>query len=222
METKKSKNADLEKKRSAFFLVGLLICSSAVLMAFTWSTVTDPTIANVNHSNRLMEELVYEIPEEQEIPEEVEVTPPPPVLEQIIVVENNVEIDPFEFIVPEEIEEIPVDPPSFTPEPEPLVLVPDIEPKFKGGEVERVRYIQEHFVISDAAVELGCEGRVYVTFVVNKDGSISDVSLLRGVCDELDKEALRITRNMPDWNPGEQQGRKVKCRFEMGITVSIE
>lgn len=88
--------------------------------------------------------------------------------------------------------------------------VVDEQPSFRGGEKARMRYLVEAINYPDEAVDNGIEGVVFVQFVVEKDGSVSNVKLLRGVHDLLDEEALRVVSGMPSWNPGKVDGKPVR------------
>ena len=226
METKKSKSADLERRRGAFFSLGLVLGASLILMAFTYNSVSDNSTAQFHQSPGGLEAEPVPIPIDPPKPEPVkpEAAPPPPMIEDIEVVENEVEVEDFTFVDPEDLKE-PSEPEEFAIDPsEPFVEVPDVEPSFPGGEPARINYIQDNFHFEEVEMDLnmGCSGTVYVTFVVGSNGKISDIKLLRGVCDGIDAEVMRITKAMPDWIPGEQAGKKVKCRFTMRIALTNE
>jgi len=93
----------------------------------------------------------------------------------------------------------------------------EVEPTFPGGESAMMTWIQEHIEYPQLAVEMGEQGIVYVQFVVNKDGSIEKVKIMRGVSDALDDEAKRVVKRMPKWTPGEQAGKKVRVRYTLPI-----
>jgi TonB family protein len=92
---------------------------------------------------------------------------------------------------------------------EPIVDFADVEPEFPGGEAEMVKFIQTNVVYPETSREMGEQGTVYVQFVVNADGSISDVVVLKGVSELLDAEAVRLIKLMPNWTPGMQNGTPV-------------
>ena len=83
-------------------------------------------------------------------------------------------------------------------------------PQFPGGESGLQEYISSNLKYPQIAQENGIQGRVFVGYVVNKDGSVSDVKILRGVDPSLDKEALRIINSLPKWEPGKQNGIPVR------------
>lgn len=219
MELKKSKDADLESKRYVFRSIGLVMVSAVLLMAFTYNAAQDNTVAKVEEDSGLEEELVFELPPEEEIPEEEppEEAPPPPVIEDIEIVEDDEEVEDIDFsAMDEDIEEVPDEEPVEIVE-EPIADFAEVEPGFPGGEGAMMQWIQENIEYPQIAVEMGEQGIVYVQFVVNKDGSIEQVKIMRGVSDALDDEAKRVVKKMPKWTPGEQAGKKVRCRFTLPI-----
>jgi len=218
MELKKSKEANLEDKRIVFFFVGLVMVSAVVLMGFVYEKAVIPEKIVVQEDEGLGEELVFDIPEEEpEIEEEPETAPPPPVIEEIEIVEDDEEVEDIDFsAMDEEIEEVPDDEPEEIEE-EPIADFAEVEPAFPGGEGAMMEWIQKNIEYPQLAVEMGEQGIVYVQFVVNRDGSIEQVKIVRGVSDALDDEAKKVVKRMPKWTPGEQAGKKVRCRFTLPI-----
>ena len=97
----------------------------------------------------------------------------------------------------------------------------DPMPTFPGGDGKMMEWLSRNIMYPAVAEENGVQGRVIVGFVVGKDGSLSDVSILRSVDPELDKEALRVVKAMPRWNPGKQNGVPVPVRFSLPITFQL-
>ncbi|MCF8303614.1 MAG: M56 family metallopeptidase [Bacteroidales bacterium] len=100
------------------------------------------------------------------------------------------------------------------------ILVDD-RPEFKGGEKARMEYLKQNIEYPKEAQEKGIEGTVYVQFIVEEDGSISNVKLLRGIGGGCDEEALEVVKNMPDWKPGKKDGEPVRTQFNMPIQFSL-
>ena len=96
------------------------------------------------------------------------------------------------------------------------------QPLFPGGPAALMKYLSENTKYPVVAQENGVQGRVTVQFVVEKDGSISDVHVLRGVDPSLDKEAVRVTKSMPHWNPGMQNGGPVRVKFTLPVTFRLQ
>lgn len=96
------------------------------------------------------------------------------------------------------------------------------QPLFPGGPAALMKYLSEHTKYPVVAQENGVQGRVTVQFVVEKDGSISDVHVLRGVDPSLDKEAVRVVKSMPRWTPGKQNGSAVRVKYQVPVTFRLQ
>lgn len=94
-------------------------------------------------------------------------------------------------------------------------------PSFPGGEAAMMQYLRSSVKYPAKAQEKGLEGRVYVEFIVNKDGSISDASILKGAGQVLDEEALRVIMAMPNWVPGKQRGKLVRVKYRLPINFTL-
>ena len=98
---------------------------------------------------------------------------------------------------------------------------PDTPATFPGGEFKMVEFLRDNLKYPESAKKKGIEGKVYIQFVVEKDGSIADVKVMRGVCEELDAEAVRVIKAMPKWKPGEQEGKPVRTTMMLPINFKI-
>lgn len=96
------------------------------------------------------------------------------------------------------------------------------QPMFPGGPAALMKYLSEHTKYPVVAQENGVQGRVTVQFVVEKDGSISDVHVLRGVDPSLDKEAVRVVKSMPRWTPGKQNGINVRVNYRVPVLFRLQ
>jgi len=222
MELKKSREANLENKRAGFFFVGLVMISALVLMAFNFREfIPDDRVADVEHETET-EDLLFDIPPEEEPPPPPpEQAPPPPVIEDIEVVEDDEEVDEIDLgFIDDELEEIPdEEEPEIVAEE--ILDIAEVEPEFPGGPAEMAKWIQKNVVYPELSREMGEQGTVYVQFVVNKNGSIEQTKILRGVSDALDKEAKRVVGDMPRWKPGEQAGKPVRVRYTIPIKFKL-
>lgn len=220
MELKKSPKADLEAKRRIFLQVGLVLSLAVVLLAFEWKNY-ERKVADLGT-------LEMDFVEEEDIPitrQETNPTPPPPEPStELNIVDDDVEIEE-EFVIDVEATATTV-----VKEYVPIVVEKEAEiveeviftvveenPGFPGGEEERMRYLQQNLKYPQMARESGIQGTVYVTFVVEKDGSITDVRILRGIGGGCDEEAARVVKTMPRWNPGKQRGQAVRVQFNLPI-----
>ena len=227
MEEKKSAKADLEGKRGIFLEIGLILTLLIVWGAFEFSTKAEK--AEDLGTVAFTEDVVEEIPITRQ--QEIELPPPPPqqtVAEILEVVEDDVKVEDT-FIQEEadentavEIQEIvaPVQEEEQEEESTPFVIVEDM-PEFKGGEKALLKYIAEHVNYPEMAKENDIQGTVYVGFVVNEKGKVTNVSVLRGVDPLLDKEAIKVIEGLPDWKPGKQSGKNVKVRMQVPIKFQL-
>jgi len=95
-------------------------------------------------------------------------------------------------------------------------------PQFKGGDAALMDYLNKNIKYPVIAEENGIQGRVVTTFVVERDGSITDVKVIKSVDPSLDKEAVRVVKSMPKWNPGKQNGSAVRVKFTLPVTFRLQ
>lgn len=95
----------------------------------------------------------------------------------------------------------------------------EIKPEFIGGNKKLQEYLSQTFEISNEMKENELKGKVYVSFVVERDGSLSNIKILRDIGYETGKEAIRVLKKMPRWKPGEQNGKKVRCSYTIPIII---
>ena len=105
---------------------------------------------------------------------------------------------------------------------EAIVKVPQVRAEFPGGMAELRKYLAENCQYPEAARTAGWQGVVLLEFVVEKDGSIKQVTVLRSVCQALDEEAIRVVKGMPKWKAGENNGQKCRSFFQLPITFSLQ
>jgi protein TonB len=103
-----------------------------------------------------------------------------------------------------------------------IFTVVEEQPGYPGGDEARIRFLQENIKYPEEAKELGVQGKVFVTFVVETNGSITDVRVLRGIGAGCDEEAIRVVRNMPKWVPGKQRGVPVRVQFNLPIKFTLQ
>ena len=96
-------------------------------------------------------------------------------------------------------------------------MVVENMPEFPGGRKNLMNYLAKNIKYPEEALKAKIEGRVFVNFIVEKDGSISHVKVLRGIGHGCDKESVRVVENMPRWKPGEQKGQPVRLSFNLPI-----
>lgn len=108
------------------------------------------------------------------------------------------------------------------PTPEQIFTVVEIQPEFPGGMAGLVGYLQKNLIYPAKAQKAGVSGRVFVSFVINDDGSIQDVQILKGLGHGTDEEAVRVIKAMPKWTPGKQKGKPVRVKYNLPISFSSE
>jgi len=109
-----------------------------------------------------------------------------------------------------------------TPVQAEIFTVVEEQPGYPGGEEARISYLQQNIKYPEEAKELGIQGKVFVTFVVEVDGSITDVRVLRGIGGGCDEEAIRVVKSMPKWVPGKQRGVPVRVQFNLPIKFTLQ
>ena len=100
--------------------------------------------------------------------------------------------------------------------------VVEVMPEYPGGSEALSKYLSESIKYPEEAYKNGIQGRVIVTFVINKDGSISDAKVVKSVDPQLDEEALRVVHSMPNWIPGRQNGEPVNVKYTVPITFKLQ
>ena len=117
----------------------------------------------------------------------------------------------------------PVEAPVEEEEEEVVFVVVETMPEFPGGQQALFKYLSENVKYPVIAQENGIQGRVICQFVVNKDGAIVDVEVVRSGGDpSLDKEAMRVIKSMPKWNPGKQRGKAVRVKYTVPVNFRLQ
>ncbi len=225
MEQKKSDKANLEKSKGIFTQMGLLLSLGVMFIAFEY-TQTDIKASDFEVVEELvMEEEAIPITRQEEPPPPP--PPPPPAFTEVLnIVDDDVELDEeLELDDMEMDEEAEVEIMEFEEEEEEddnkVFMVVEKMPSFPGGDAALMKYLRKNVKFPAIAQENGIQGRVYVEFVVNKDGQIVDVKILKGVDRSLDEEAVRVVKNMPPWTPGEQRGKAVRVSYRLPINFTL-
>ena len=227
MEIKKTPKANLESKKPTWLLVGYVIVLAFMFIAFEWTRDI-----RIDTSGGITEN-VFEQDMEIPISKQPEIAPPPPpvaaINEILTIIDDETELEETTIASSEETgenveikhiattldEEVPVEDEIFE--------VVEEKPDFlNGGMVGLMRYLRDNIKYPTIPQETGTQGRVTVQFVVNKDGSIVDVKVAKGIDPYLDKEAVRVISTMPKWKPGKQRGVPVRCKFTVPVTFKLQ
>ncbi len=229
MDAKKSPKADLENKKTIFLQIGLVIALVLCLLAFNWTTgQKDDSIFEGMTEQAIEEEQIpvtEEIPPEQAPPPEVTVTDLFEIVKDDVVLTNDVSFNDDETTEDKVVEiyaPVSLQAEEEATEEEVFVIVEDM-PKFKGGDINKFReWVQKRVRYPEIASENGIQGRVYITFVVETSGLVSNVSVTRSVDALLDDAAKEAVEASPKWEPGMQRGRPVRVRYSIPIIFQIE
>lgn len=234
MQPKKSEKVDLTKNSSLYFVIGL-----AVVLLVSWQAIEWKTYKKTYD----YEALNVEDEDDEEIPitEQIKTPPPPPpppppAPEVIEIVEDEEEVEETVIESTETDEEEIVEIVEVEEEEEdvdvPFAVIEDV-PIFPG--CERVKkserrkcfqekmnkHIRKNFRYPEIAQEMGIQGRMYVNFIISKDGSITNIRM-RGPDKNLEKEAERIISKLPKMTPGKQRGRAVRVSFSIPIIFRLQ
>lgn len=216
MELKKNPEVSLENKKSLFFQIGLIVTLVIVFVAFEWKSY-DKVNYNLGQLNLddLEEEIIPITKQEIKPP-----PPPPPPPEVIEIVEDEVEIEEeleIEDTESDEDEMIEIEEES----DDEFFMVVENMPEFPGGDLGLMKYIQKNVKYPPIAKEYNITGKVYVSFIVDKSGSVTNVKIVRGVDKNLDAEALRVVKSLPKYKPGKQRGKPVRVMFTIPINFTL-
>ncbi|MBS9522957.1 TonB family protein [Litoribacter ruber] len=223
MEAKKTEKADLTRKSGMFLNLGLMVSVGLVLLAFEWKSYDDLALKDLGTIDDDFEELL-DIPITEQPP------PPPPPVEQPIIeeipdeveIEEKIEVN-FDVDVKEEtvIKEVEISDAPVEEKADEIFDVVENPPQPQGGMEGWNKYLSSNLKYPTQARRMGIEGTVYVVFVVNTDGSIQDVDVLRGIGGGCDEEAIRVVKAAPKWTPGKQRGRPVRVKMRLPIRFKL-
>ena len=226
MQVKKSERASLEKDKLIYVLMGFVFVLSLCYVALEW-TEREVTKYEVTDTEFQFEEEI----EIQQTSQETPPPPPPPAVQEVEVlnvVEDNVETESIEVNTEDDKETevviaAPVEAPVEEEEEEVVFVVVEKMPEFPGGQQALFKYLSENVNYPVIAQENGIQGRVICQFVVNRDGSIVDVEVVRSGGDpSLDKEAVRVIKSMPKWKPGQQRGKPVRVKYTVPVNFKLQ
>ena len=223
VENKKNPKADLTRTTGLFFNVGLVVTLLLVIFAFEKKVYDDGSEVNLHAEAEDFEDLM-DIPQTQQPP------PPPPkkIQPEIIEVpdeeeiEEEIEID-LDVEMTEEtvIEEVVFEEAPEDEEVEEIFTIVEDQPQPNGGMAAFYQYVSKKMKYPAQARRMGIEGKVFVQFVVDKDGTLTEVKAVKGIGAGCDEEAVRVIQGAPRWKPGKQRGRAVKVRMILPITFKL-
>lgn len=231
MNLKKTKRANLENNSSTYFLMGLVVALAVVFVAFEWGN-KEIEVQEITQDFVIeqIEDIQITPPEEQQLPPEPEIDQPV-VVENLQIVEDDVEVADVQIAAVDDaadrIQQV-FTPPAPTQRSREEVADDHIfeyleeMPEFPGGQAAMMKWLNSNINYPPIAAENNIQGRVMIRFVVEPDGSISNVEVLRGVDPNLDREATRVVSKMPKWKPGMQTGKPVRARFTLPVQFRLQ
>ena len=223
MEPKKTEKADLEKKSFMFFSLGLIIALLLSITAFTYR-VYDDTSAKDLSNNTANNDEILEVPPTQQLP------PPPPKIQQPQIIEvpdekkieEEIEINmDTEVTEQTKVEEIKIAEVEEKEDPDQIFLVVEETAAPTGGMPAFYEYVGKKLKYPAQARRMGIEGKVFVEFVIERDGTITDVKAIKGIGAGCDEEAVRVLQSAPKWKPGKQRGKPVRQRMVLPIAFKL-
>ncbi len=236
MEPKKSPKADLENYRGMFLQAGLVVALIVSIVAIEWKTY-DQSISDLGELEVELDDEIIPITQRQQAPPPPPPPPPPPevieVVEDDVELEEELDIQSTETDETEEVEFIEMEEET-TDEVLNFAVVESV-PVFPGCEdastndekkmcfqQQMQRHVNKNYNFPEMARQMGIQGKVYVNFVIEKDGSISNAEVVRGVDPLLDDEAVRVIKNLPKMTPAKQRGKPVRMSFTMPFNLKLQ
>lgn len=225
MKIKKSKKANLENKRNLFFLIGLVLALASVLYAFEWKTNKSSVVEVFRGSDFVSDNDLF-IPSTPA--ERMELPKPMVEVEFFAIVDDQTDVENID-VASSEPDDFPIvdfDDLIFhasvnKADEDEVILIPEIMPEFPGGQRALICYLANTIKYPLIAQENGIKGKVYVSFVIDEEGNVYNVNVVRGVDTSLDNEAVRVVEGMPRWEPGRQAGKAVKVGYNVPIYFEL-
>ena len=228
MEVKKSPKADLESKKTTNLLIGAIMVLAVLFVGFEWSERDKVVAVDDGIVDVVFEEEMIPITE-QEPPKQAPPPPEAPKMEEVLeIVENDADVeestiqDSDDTQAAVEVKYTAVQVEEEEVEEQEIFQVVEEMPEFPGGMGECMKFLGKNIKYPTISQENGVQGRVIVQFVVNRDGSIVDPVVVRGVDPYLDKEALRVIQMMPKWKPGKQRGKAVRVKYTVPVMFRLQ
>ena len=236
MQLKKNPKADLEAKKGIFFALGLVLSLSFVLIAFEWKTYEESASSLGQLKMDDIEDEIIPITQQNQPPPPPPPPPPPQEILEIVEddkeIEDEVEIEDSEADMETEIFEQPEE---VIEEPEIFTIVEDM-PVFPGCEdagsrsemdqctnVEIQKFIAKNTKYPAMARDAGVSGRVFVRYMIDENGKVRDVTIVRGVPGgkALEQEAVRVINELPKMKPGKQRGKAVRVQYTVPVNFKL-
>ena len=209
-----------------FMQIGMIISLLIAWLAFEHKSYDkreiDPSL--LRQTEVVEEEMVEITKQEEQKPQPVEV---PKQTTQLEIVQDDVEVEDIEINAEvdqqEVIEEyVPVEVEEEEVQEQEIFQIVEEMPAYPGGEQKLMEFIAKGIKYPQIARETGIQGRVFVGFVIEPDGSVSNVKVLRGIGGGCDEEAMRVVKSMPKWKPGKQRGKAVRVSYMLPVNFKLQ
>lgn len=223
----KTRKADLEGKKVLFFEIGIILALALALAAFEWPSKGDfSNLMSINGTLAPPDDIIIPITKPEEIKQ-----PAPPIIsiDKIIIIPDDkeipdLEIDPFKEFTEDQYTELLHN--LTTDEPDVVEVVDfmliEIKPSFMGGDYNKFnQWVFQNLKYPEEAARNNIQGRVYVEFMIDVDGYVKNVKVVKGVDRLLDQEAVRVITSSPPWKPGYQRDKPTKVVFTFPITFKL-
>lgn len=228
MELKKNPKVDLNRQSGLYFNIGLIATLLMIIFVFEMRFYDNLETIDLG-------QLDDEFEEQIEIPVTSMPPPPAPVLQQPEIVEvkneqeikNEIEVNLDVEVQEETVPDVPVKidapppPPPVVEEENEIFMIVEETAEPIGGMSEFYKYVGKEIEYPKQARRMGVEGRVFVQFVVDKDGTLTDIKVIKGIGSGCDEEAIRVLKEAKKWKPGKQRGRAVKQRMSLPIAFKL-
>ena len=223
MDVKKKPTADVYRSRSMYLNLSLVITLLLVISAFQWRSYGAGDLLTFGSLDEAEDDLFI-------VPPTVQPPPPKPKIQhpKVLEVEDNVEIEDLDisldvFIDEDDaIEVIVYDDPEDEEDADHIWEgIIEEQPAPVGGMPAFKQFLKKNLKYPNQARRMGIEGKVFVQFIVDRDGSLNDIKVLKGIGAGCDEEAVRVLKKHPKWSPGKQRGRPVKVRMVIPIFFKL-
>lgn len=212
-----------ENTKYAITWLSFCLSIAAIIYVFEWKTFDQGSLVQLTSLADNFEDLI-DVPITQQPP------PPPPAIQQPMIIEvpddeeieEDINID-LDIAMNEDdvIEEIVVFDAPEEEVAESIFQIVEVMPSPKGGLSAFYKYLNENLKYPSKAARMGIEGRVFLSFVVETDGSITDVQVMKGIGAGCDEESVRVMKSAPKWNPGKQRGNAVRVRYSFPFVFTL-
>ncbi|MBI9033267.1 MAG: energy transducer TonB [Bacteroidales bacterium] len=225
MKVHKRKKSWAENYKVVFFEIGIIFALSLCLMAFNWKSYESLTVGVLTSQPTDFIDIV-ELKTIVEPPKLPEIPKPNITMLKVVDDNNEPEIDPVVIFEPKYDTVIWTPPPTLVIETEEQIEDPldyvEKMPEFPGGEVALFRFLGKNMVYPSDCRNASISGTVHVKFVIEKNGSISGIQIMRSPHDKLSQEAIRVLNKMPNWNPGMKAGKLVRVNFHLPVKFILK